>query len=254
MKIGIIIQARMGSTRLPGKVLSEIVGKPLIEHVVLRVKKSKYADQIIVAITNKKQDDRLVEFLKLLDVSIFRGSEEDVLDRYYQAAKKYHLDIIVRVTGDCPLIDLTVVDNTIQYFLHNDYDYVSNTVKETFPDGLDVEVFSFECLEQSYNTAHLPSEREHVTPFTRNHPEKFKIGNFKNNVDLSNLRWTVDEMDDLEFDRAIYRELYHLNPFFDMQDVLNILKKHPELEKINAGIKRNEGYLISLQKDKNMEE
>jgi len=249
-KIVAIIQARMGSTRLPGKALKEISGKPLLWHVINRVKKAKLIDQIVLATTDKKEDLKLIEIASETGIGNYAGSEEDVLDRYFQAATKYKADIIVRITSDCPLIDPIIIDKVINHFLSDNFDYVSNTIKCTYPDGLDVEVFSYNSLKKAWNDAKLPSEREHVTPYIIKHKEIFKIGNFENDEDLSHLRWTVDEERDLEFVREIYKRLYKEGEVFYMENVLELLKKNPELIEINSKIIRNEGYLKSLEKDK----
>ena len=245
-----IIQVRSDSTRFPQKALVDILGKPMIIHLLERIKKSKLIDQLVIATTTRKIDDPIVEVVRECGISIFRGSYEDVLDRYYQAAKKYHADIIVRITGDCPLIDPHIVDMVIQHFLENEYHYVSNVLEPTYPDGLDVEVLSYEALKKTWKEARLLSEREHVTSYIRNHPERFRISNVRNTVDLSHLRWTVDHEKDLEFVKEIFERLYNKKPFFLMDDILRLLKKYPKLKEINARIQRNEGYVRSLKKDK----
>ncbi|OIQ04886.1 MAG: acylneuraminate cytidylyltransferase [Candidatus Altarchaeum sp. CG12_big_fil_rev_8_21_14_0_65_33_22] len=251
-KIVAIIQARMGSTRLHGKVLKDVSGKPLLWHVINRVKKSKLIDQIVLATTNKKEDLKLIEIASETGIESYAGSEEDVLNRYFQAATKYKADIIVRITSDCPLIDPRIIDEVIKHFLRDNFDYVTNTIRYPYPDGLDVEVFSYDSLKKAWFEAEIPSEREHVTPYIRNHIELFKIENHENDEYISNmnLRWTVDEERDLEFVREIYKSLYKEGEMFYMEDVLELLKKNPELIEINIKIIRNEGYLKSLEKDK----
>jgi len=249
-KIVAIIQARMGSTRLPGKVLKEISGKPLVWHVIKRVKKAKLINQIVLATTNKKEDLSLIKIASEIGVESYAGSEEDVLDRYFQAATKYKADVVVRITADCPLIDPEVIDKVIKSFLTDNFDYVSNTINCTYPDGLDVEVFSYESLKKSWTDAKLLSEREHVTPYIINHKEIFKIGNVENDEDLSSLRWTVDEERDLEFVNEVYKNLYNEREIFSMKDILELLKEKQELIEINSKIIRNEGYTKSLEKDK----
>lgn len=249
-KIVAIIQARIGSTRLPGKVLKEVSGKPLLWHVINRVKKAKLIDSTVLATTTKKEDLKLIEIASKAGIESYAGSEDDVLERYFQAATKYKADIIVRITADCPLIDPRIIDKVIKYFLSGDFDYVSNAIKPTYPDGLDVEVFSYNSLKIAFYEAKLPSEREHVTPYIRNHKEIFKIGSVENNKDLNHLRWTVDEEKDLEFVREIYKYLYKEEEIFYMEDILELLKKKPHLIEINSRIMRNEGYLKSLENDK----
>ena len=251
-KIIAIIQARLDSTRLPRKALINILGKPLIIHLLERVKESKKIDDIIAATTDRKVDDELVKVLKNQGVKVFRGSNKDVLDRYYQAATKYCADVIVRVTGDCPLIDPNIIDLIIQHYLDNDFDYVTNIIVPTYPDGLDVEIFSYETLKKTWEESKLLSEREHVTPYIKKHPEIFRLNNFKNSVDWSHLRWTVDQKEDLKFVIEIYKRLYNKKPLFLMKDILQILDEEPELKEINSRIQRDEGYLKSLKEDDNV--
>lgn len=247
MKIVAIIQARVGSTRLPGKVLKEICGKPMLQRVIERVKMASRIDEIVVATTRKKEDDEIVKIAEKCGVKFFRGSEEDVLDRYYWAAKKFRAEIVVRVTADCPLIDPKIIDKTVDFFTSGKFDYVSNALKPTLPDGLDIEVFTFDALQKAWKKAKLPSEREHVTPYIWKHQREFKIGSFESDVNLSHLRWTVDREEDLIFVREIYKRIG--KEIFYMEDVLSILEKHPELIDINRHIRRNEGYEKSLKKD-----
>ena len=191
--IGVIIQARVGSSRLPKKVLRPILGKTALEREIERVKKSTLCQKIILAIPEDKSDDILEKVAKKAGVLVFRGSQDDVLDRFYQAAKVFNLKDIVRLTGDCPLFDWEICDEVISFYLKNKFDYVSNVRPPTFPDGLDIEVFSFKALEKMWQNAKLKSEREHVTPYIASHPEIFKIGNLvRNGNDLSGLRLTLD--------------------------------------------------------------
>jgi len=245
-----IIQARTDSTRLPNKALKDIQGKPLILHVIERVQYAKLLDKVVLATTTRSIDTPLAELVQAQGISIFRGDCDDVLDRYFQAATQCHAEVIVRITGDCPLIDPRVIDTVVQVFLQHHYDYVANTLQPTYPDGLDVEVFSYKTLKKAWNEATLASEREHVTAYIRNHPEQFTHYNIKNSVDLSKFRWTVDQQEDLEFVREIFKRLYTKEKIFYMEDILPLLQQHPELQEINAGIQRNEGYLRSLKHDK----
>jgi len=245
--IAAIIQARMDSTRLAGKVLMDIAGKPMLWHVVHRASQAKLVDKAVIATSTNKSDNLIVTFARINDIPCFRGSEDDVLDRFYQAAKAYKADVIVRITADCPLIDSDVADDVIRFYTTGDYEYVSNTNPPTFPDGLDVEIFSFQTLERTWHEAKRQSEREHVTPYIRKRPELFQIGNVTYGEDLSSMRWTVDEPRDLEFVRAVYNCLGAVS--FSIADVLDVLKKHPELMEINAGIGRNEGYQKSMHED-----
>lgn len=246
-----IIQARLGSTRLPGKVLKEILGKPMLELMINRLKQSKTIDKIVIATTDNLEDEKIAGLAEKIGIDFYRGSETDVLDRYYQTAKKFKAnDIVIRLTGDCPLIDSGVVDLVVDFFKKNrkKFDYVSNVRPPTFPDGIDTEVFSFETLEKAWRLAKLPSEREHVTAFIADHPEIFRIGNLKYNKDLSDMRLTVDNEEDFILIKKIFRLLYKKNKDFKLEDVLNLLEGRPELLLINRHIKRNEGYSKSLKK------
>jgi len=244
-----IIQARMGSTRLPGKVLMMLAGKTVLEHVVERVSRAKLVDDIVVATTTDINDSKIVELCTKKGIKVFCGPEDDVLDRYYQAAKHYGIDNVIRITSDCPLIDPDIIDGTVRLYLDSGSDYVSNGLDETFPDGLDVEVISFKALNIAWEKAALLSEREHVTPYIRNNNESFKIASYRNDVDLSAKRWTLDMPEDLEFIRRIMDGIYADNPEFSMNDVLEYIRNNPDIEDINSHIVRNEGYLKSLKND-----
>ena len=248
MKIAAIVQSRMSSTRLPGKVMAKVVSNPLLWHVIRRAERSQILNDVIVATTNNLSDDVIASYCAEKSINCFRGSEDDVLDRYYHVALSYKIDTIVRITGDCPLLDPNVVDHVIRFYCSGDYDFVTNTLPCTYPDGLDVSVFSFAVLKQTWHEARLQSEREHVVPYIRNHPEIFGIGNVSHTEDLSNLRWTVDEPKDLEFVRQVYGILG--NDDFGMNDILDLLQSKPEIAQINQGIVRNEGYAISLKNDR----
>jgi len=247
-----IVQARMGSTRLPGKVLLDIQGKPLLQHVIERVSQSKFIERIIIATTTDKKDEAIVKFAETRRLPYYRGSEDDVLDRFYQAAKQYRVTTIVRITPDDPFKDPAVIDRVIGCYMTNRdaVDYVSNTIKPTYPEGLDIEVFSFQALETAWREARKPSEREHVTPYIWGHPELFRLVNIENEEDLSQLRWTLDTEADLQFARAIYARLYHGQVFL-MKEILALLQREPQLVLINSGTARNAGYLKSLEQDKN---
>jgi len=238
MKIAAIIQARMTSTRLPGKVLMEIVGKPMLWHIINRLKFSKKLDDIILAIPDSKENDILEKFAKENNLKYFRGSEEDILSRYYEASKKFNTDVIVRITSDCPLIDPEIVDKVVEKHLRSKADYTANILKRTYPKGLDVEVLSFKALEKSYQETKEQPHREHVTLYIREHPEKFKRINVKNEKDFSQMRWTVDEIEDLEFVREIYKRLYKRRRIFLAKEIVKLLEKEPKLLEINKNIKR----------------
>jgi len=198
MNIVVITQARVGSTRLPGKIMKKILGKTVLIHDLDRIKEMKTINKIVVATTDLEEDDIIVKAVNGYDrnIGIYRGSECDVLDRYYKAAKEFNATVIVRITSDCPLIDPKVSDLVVEAFLKNDCDYCCNTLPRTFPHGLDTEVFSFDALEQAWEEAKSPYEREHVTPYIRGDTNKFRRINVKNNDDLTHLRWTLDYPED----------------------------------------------------------
>ena len=250
MSIIAVIQARVGATRLPGKVLKKIEGKTVLEHVINRVKAAKNISDIVVATTVNKEDLKIVKLCASLGISIFCGSEDDVLDRYYQTARLFKADHIVRITSDCPLIDPQIIEEVIELYFQKKADYASNTMPETFPDGLDTEVFSYKTLKKAWKNAKLSSEREHVTPYIRKYPNIFKIVNLKCEYNLNDKRWTLDEPEDFKFIKIIYKNLYSEDSLFGMIKILDFLKKHPEIEELNNNIIRNEGYLKSLEKDK----
>lgn len=244
-----IIQARTGSTRLPNKVLMNLAGEPVLKHVISRVKASTLVSDLVVATTLSNEDVEIVKLVSNLNVKVYCGSENDVLDRFYQIAKITQPDNIVRITADCPVIDPKVIDLVISEYEKNNVDYASNALNPTFPDGLDVEVFSFRSLEKAYFEAKLYSEREHVTPYINKNKHIFKVINITNNIDLSNKRWTLDNKEDFIFLESIFNALFYKNFLFGMDDILDFLNYKPELENINKHINRNEGYKTSLLKD-----
>lgn len=244
----LIIQARTGSSRLPNKVLKELCGKPMLQHIIERVKRCHNVDKIIVATTNSTQDMAIVNLCDLLQIECYRGSENDVLDRYYQAAKPYKPVNVIRITADCPLIDPVVIDQIIRIHEDGGYDYTSNTLVETYPDGLDTEVFKFSALEKAWRKADLASEREHVTPYI-----KFKDDFLRFSVErvpsLAEKRWTVDTDSDFEMVTQIYNALYGKKEIFLMDDVIDFLECNSQIEKLNENNIRNEGYLKSIAND-----
>ncbi len=250
--IAAIIQARMSSTRLPGKVMKPILGKPMFWHLISRIKRCKTLDDIILATTSSKSDDRLYRFAKRMGIKVYRGKKDDVLDRYYQAAKKNGAKAVVRITGDCPLMDPSVVDKVVGYYLKQKsrYDYISNVHPSTFPDGMDVEVFSLKALGDAWLHARLPSEREHVTPYIWKRPKTFRLGNIVGPGHFPRLRLTLDNPEDLILIRTVFKYLYPRNHCFTLSDIFKLFKKKPELAFINAGLTRNEGLLKSLEQDK----
>ena len=250
MSINVILQARFSSTRLPGKVLKNIVNKPMLALQLERIKTSTLIDKIIVA-TSAEQDDDVIEHLcKSLETPCFRGNLNDVLDRFYQTAKQFPCDHIVRLTGDCPLIEASIIDQVITLHLNQGADYTSNCLIPCLPDGLDVEIFTYQALETSWKNAQKPSEREHVTQYIRNHDELFTLANYQYSPDLSMHRWTVDEPSDFELVEKIYQQLYPNKPNFTMKDVLALLKEQPQLLMINNEFIRDEGLALSKTFDK----
>jgi spore coat polysaccharide biosynthesis protein SpsF len=242
-----IVQARMGSTRLPGKILMPLAGRPALAHVVERLGAARHVAKVVVATTRQAQDDRVEEFCREQGVSCFRGSENDVLDRYYQAAVLFGADPIVRITADCPVIDPQVVDEVIEGYFGADFDIYG--LGGEFPDGLDCTVYRFSALARAWREARLPSEREHVGPYLEKHPELFKSGCLRKFAGLAQHRWTLDEAPDLRFLQAVYERLYQPAKMFLTADILALLQREPELSAINSNITRNEGYLKSLEKD-----
>lgn len=228
----------MGSTRLPGKVLEDLAGESMLARVVHRTRRASTLDTVIVATTTHPDDDAIVSLYKERDWPFFRGSEVDVLDRYYSAALVFKADVVVRVTSDCPLIEPLIIDEVVQEFLshHSEVDYVSNSLERTFPRGLDVEVISFIALKRAWQEDNDPALREHVTPYIQRHPEKFKICNVANDVDYSHMRWTVDTIEDLTFIRKIYNHFH--SDEFSWKDVLNLLETHPEWLEINRHVQQ----------------
>jgi len=238
-KVVCIIQARMGSTRLPGKVMKKMKGKSVLFYVVERVKQSRLIDQIVIATTTNKHDDVIVEEAERLNVSWFRGSEQDVLSRYYYAAKKFDADVVVRVTSDCPLIDSDIIDKVVKKHINSNYDYTSNTIKRTFPRGLDVEVFNFDVLKDSFKNAEKNYEREHVTPYIYQNHYKFNAQNIEakeKELKRPEIRITVDTIEDFNLIKNII--LNFNNHLFSSIDVLDFLDKKPELLDLNKDIKQ----------------
>lgn len=223
MKTLCIIQARMGSTRLPGKVLEFICNKPLLIHVIDRVKKAKNVDEVIVATTNLERDNIIIKTLEQYNIKFYRGSENDVLSRYYEAAKRFNGDIIVRVTSDDPLIDYNHIDLIVEDLIKNNADYSCNNWIKSFPYGLDVECFTMKALERANKEATELCEREHVTPFIRDIKNNFNISYIYSKVNLHNIRLTVDTKEDLEFVKHIYENIYTDNHNFCTSDIINFI-------------------------------
>lgn len=248
MKTIAIVQARMSSTRLPGKVLMPLAGKPVLAHVVERLAYCRLLSGTLVATTDEASDDAIAAFCQSAGIPIFRGSLEDVLDRYYRAATQYGADPVVRITADCPVIDPLIVDAVITGFLAGDYDYYG--LSGEFPDGLDCTVFAYKALEKAWSEAKLKSEREHVGPYLEKNPEIFHTGGLELFHGMAHHRWTLDEPRDYALLSAIFDALYDSDRPFLTHEVLKLFKRHPELMAANQGIIRNEGYLKSLAEDR----
>jgi spore coat polysaccharide biosynthesis protein SpsF (cytidylyltransferase family) len=247
MRVVAIIQARMSSSRLPGKVLMPLVDKPVLAHIVDRLSYCKLVEEIVVATSNEISDMPVVKFCQDNNINYYLGSLNDLLDRYYQSAKFYKANPIVRITADCPVIDPIVVDAVISGYLSGNYD--SFSLGGEFPDGLDCSVFSFKAIERAWKEAELKSEREHVGPFIENNPKIFNSGILEIFKGLNNFRWTLDEPEDYILLDKIYKKLYRSDSPFLTHEILQLIRYNPELSKINAKIVRNEGYLKSLKAD-----
>jgi spore coat polysaccharide biosynthesis protein SpsF len=246
-KADCIVQARLGSSRLPGKVLLTLNGKSILDYVINQLKFCKLINKIVIATTNLKEDDPIENFAKKNKIDFFRGDSSDVLDRFFQCAKKNTFQKIVRVTADNPLIDPTIVDNAIQKFITKQYDYLSNHIPRSFPQGTEVEIFSFASLEKAWNCASKKSEREHVTPYFYNNPQKFKLGSLVYSKDISNLRWSIDKENDLILVKNIVSKIKK-NPIL-LNDILELFKKDHSLFEINKNHIIDEGYNKSLEGD-----
>jgi spore coat polysaccharide biosynthesis protein SpsF len=240
MRKVVIVQARIGSTRLPAKVLRPVLGKPLLAYQVERLRRAKQANAVVLATTSDDADEQLVRFAVAHNLAWYRGSEEDVLSRYRGAAEEAGADVIIRITGDCPLIDPVVIDQVITAFVkaQPNCDYASNTLRRTYPRGMDCEVFGREALEAAYTEAVEPAHREHVTPFLYHNPDRFDLRSVEYASDHSGHRWTVDTLEDLALVRLILEHLYPENPRFTLEDCLSLLAQHPDWSRINAGTKQ----------------
>jgi spore coat polysaccharide biosynthesis protein SpsF len=247
-----IVQARMSSTRLPGKIMKEILGKTVLELQLERMSLAKNLGQIVVAISENKADDMLEKYCQELGYEVFRGSENDLLSRHYHCALKYEASIVAKIPSDCPLIDPSVIDRVFHHFENQNCDYVSNLHPATYPDGNDCEVFRFEALERAYREAERQLEREHTTPYFWENPDIFSISNltWESGLDYSmSHRFTIDYMEDFEFIKAVYEELYRLNTQFSLRDILDLIDRKPEIYQINstyAGVNWYRNHLDEL--------
>lgn len=246
-----MVQARLGSSRLPGKVMADVCGAPLLARVVERVARSRHRPRIVLATTDLPEDDPIESFARDRGLGCHRGESRDVLARFWGAARRFGAETIVRVTADDPFKDPGVIDAVIDRYLaggpEGGYDYVSNAVTPSYPEGLDVEIFSAAALARAHAEARTTAEREHVTPYIWQHPERFRIGNVAHDEDLSSLRLTVDTAEDLDFARALYGRLMAAKPAFVLSDVVGLLARDPVLKAMMPRIPRNAGYLASLE-------
>ncbi|MEI7732396.1 MAG: glycosyltransferase family protein [Verrucomicrobiota bacterium] len=243
MKTIAIIQARMGATRLPGKVLLSLCGQTVLSHVIARVRQAKRLHGVLVATTIAPQDEAIERACQQIGVPCHRGSEQDVLDRYYQAARSIDAEVVVRITADCPLFDGELLDHMLGHFeaareAGVRLDYLCNVVKRTYPRGLDTEIFTMNALERAHREAIKPYEREHVTPYLYQHPELFKRFDFEGDQNWSHYRWTLDTPEDWTLIETIYQHLYRPGKVFATEQVLELLQHQPELVKINAAIEQ----------------
>lgn len=236
MKIIGVIQARMNSSRLPGKVMLVIEGKPILWHIYNRLKKCNSLDSVVISTGESYKNQKIIDFAKTNGISLFSGSENDLVDRLYKTAIYFQSSAIVRITADCPLVDPQIVDELVNEYIKNNekYDIVTNCKERTFPHGLDVEIYSTNILEKLLTEITNPELREWFSLYAQKNPQKFRILNKENNADLSNLRWTLDYPEDYEFIKQVYVALYKEDSVFLMNDVLDLLKKQPKLLEINS--------------------
>lgn len=249
MRTVIIVQARMTSTRLPGKVLLPLAGEPMLTRLVERLRRVERADAIVIATTTNATDDAIADLCSRLEVPCHRGSEHDVLSRYADASRLHGAHVVVRITADCPLIDPELIDQVIAVYEAGDADYVSNMLPPTWPYGMAVEVFSASALAQAHTEARQAAEREHVTPFLYGHPERYRLRNVASPVDLSHHRWTVDTPEDYQLVQRLFETLYPIMPRFTQADVLQLLDRHPDWVAINQHIRQKPATEAQISKE-----
>lgn len=240
--IAAIIQARTGSTRLPNKIFSKIIDKPFIWHVVNRLTFSQRIQKIIIATTANPNDNIIEKWAVENDIAVYRGSENDVLDRYLRAAELFDCKTIIRITADDPFKDPELIDSVVKFYEDNLLDFAYNNFPPSFPEGLDTEVFSFDALKKAACEARDPFEREHVTQYFYRNKDLFKQANWSYNKDISHLRWTVDNKEDLDMAIEVYKSLYSPGQIFLLNDILNLLIKRPELKEMNSNCERSALY------------
>ena len=241
MRIVTIIQARMGSTRLPGKVMKDLGGDTVLARVVHRLRRAALLGEVVVATTTQPADDIILEECRRLSVQVFRGDENDVLDRYYRAAEWAKAEAVVRITSDCPLIDSEISDETVRRFLDQQPDYASNALARTYPRGLDTEVMTRQTLARAWQEAHQPYQRVHVTPYIYENPSRFKILSVRADTDYSSHRWTLDTPEDLAFVRGVYKRMGN-DDSFHWRDVLALLDREPALMDLNRNVMQKALY------------
>ena len=238
-----VLQARMTSSRLPGKVMAPLLGEPMVSRQVERIRRSQRIDGIVLATSTDPSDDPLVELAASLGIAVVRGPLDDVLARYVMAVEEHEPEVVVRLTADCPLTSPTVIDAVIEQFLAADVDYCSNTLTPTFPDGLDAEVVRASVLVDVAGVSDDAAEREHVTLGVYRRSERYRLANHAGPVDLSSLRWTVDTPDDFAFVTSVYEALYPADPDFDLADVLALIEREPGLSRTTDDEVRNAALL-----------
>lgn len=243
-KVAGTVEARMSSTRLPGKVLMPLAGEPALKRLVDRMRQSRYLDEIVIATTINPNDEKIVNFCRVNNIKFHRGSEEDVLKRILEAAKSVNADLMVQITGDCPLIDAKYIDMALEVFAEGGYDYVSNALVPSFPDGFNVQVYPVSVLEEVDKLTEDPIDRVHGSHYIYKHPEKFRLKNIKAEGKMywPDLRVTLDEADDYELINSIFENFIPHNPYFSAEEVVDFLRKNPELLEINKNVRRKSAY------------
>ncbi|MFC1917386.1 cytidylyltransferase domain-containing protein [Chloroflexota bacterium] len=248
MRVVVVVQARMRSARLPGKVLREIFGKPMLWHLVTRVQKAEYVDEVVIAATVNQEDDNLEKFAIDNSLGIYRGSENDIVDRIYHAGEKYSADVIVRIWGDCPLVDPVLVDRVLGKFIEGGYDYADNTHPVTYPPGMEFEVYSFRLLEKIWREVTDPYYREYPFEYVNDYRDAIKTFYDKSDVDLSHIHLTVDYVEDFELVVEIFNNLQDEKDTFHLEDILKLLEREPNLTRANQDLARN----IEFKRDKKL--
>jgi spore coat polysaccharide biosynthesis protein SpsF len=241
-KVVAIIQARLGSSRLPAKMLKDLSGKPLIYHIYNRLKASRLINKVVIATTNLPKDALLQDWAEQNGITCYRGSEDNVLSRYYYAATEVEADIIVRITGDDPFKDSNIIDKVIELLIREELDFACNNFPPSFPEGLDAEVFTYSALKKAFENSNNDFEKEHVTQYFYRNPNLFEIKNYAYHEDFSYLRLTVDTQNDFKLAEEIYNRLYENNEFFGFEEILSLMKSEPDLFRINQNENRSAMY------------